>query len=54
MRETPAKFICTIEEYGDKALENNVMYPRELEPDRAKLEAYIKEHIPHIYKPSKK
>lgn len=50
---TPAKFICTIEEYGDKALENNVMYPRELEPDRAKLEAYIKKHLPHKYKPVK-
>ncbi|MCY1659822.1 MULTISPECIES: acyltransferase [Chryseobacterium] len=51
---TPAKFICTVEQYGDKALENNVMYPRELEPERAKLEAYIKEHIPHAYKPVKK
>ncbi|MDH6251909.1 acetyltransferase-like isoleucine patch superfamily enzyme [Chryseobacterium sp. H1D6B] len=50
----PAKFICTIEEYGDKALENNVMYPRELEKDRAKLNAYIKEHIPHTYKPIRK
>jgi carbonic anhydrase/acetyltransferase-like protein (isoleucine patch superfamily) len=51
---TPAKFICTMEQYGDKALENNVMYPRELEPERAKLEAYIKENIPHVYKPVKK
>ncbi|PKF75406.1 acyltransferase [Chryseobacterium sp. PMSZPI] len=50
----PAKFICTIEEYGDKALKNNVMYPRELELDRPKLEAYIKEHLPHTYKPIKK
>jgi serine acetyltransferase len=41
----PAKFICTIEEYGDKALKNNVMYPRELEADRPKLEAYVKEHL---------
>ncbi len=50
----PAKFICTIEEYGDKALKNNVMYPRELESDRPKLEAYVKEHLPHTYKPIKK
>lgn len=49
----PAKFICTIEEYGDKALKNNVMYPRELEADRPQLEAYIKEHLPHRYKPVK-
>ncbi len=46
----PAKFICSIEEYGDKALANNVMYPRELERNRPLLDAYIKEHLPHTYK----
>lgn len=46
----PAKFICTIEEYGDKALANNVIYPRELEPYRSKLDAHIKQHLPHTYK----
>ncbi len=50
---TPARMICTIEEYGDKALKNNVVYPRELEPMRDKLEAYIKENLPHTYKPIK-
>ncbi|WP_312075171.1 acyltransferase [Chryseobacterium sp.] len=50
----PAKFICTIEEYGDKALENNVMYPRKLEPTRPRLDAYIKANLPHVYKPVKK
>lgn len=50
----PAKFICTIEEYGDKLLANNVMYPRDLEPTRALLEAHIKAHLPHIYKPVRK
>lgn len=50
----PAKFICTIEEYGDKALQNNVMYPRELEDIRPKLDQYIKENLPHVYKPIKK
>ena len=49
----PAKFICTIEEYGDKALNNSVMYPRELEATRPKLDEYIREHLPHIYKPVK-
>lgn len=49
----PAKFICTIEEYGDKALANNVMYPRELEKNRPLLDAYIKENLPHTYKPVK-
>ncbi|KUJ51525.1 capsule biosynthesis protein CapG [Chryseobacterium sp. JAH] len=46
----PAKFICTLEEYGDKLLSDNVMYPRELEPFRPKLDAYIKEHLPYTYK----
>lgn len=49
----PAKFICTIEEYGDKLLAKNVIYPRELENDRAALEAYIAKNLPHIYKPVK-
>ncbi len=49
----PAKFICTIEEYGDKALANNVMYPRDLESERAALDKYISENLPHIYKPVK-
>ena len=46
----PAKFICTIEQYGDKLLANNINYPRELEKDRKKLEEYIKENLPHTYK----
>ncbi|MBS1573104.1 MAG: acyltransferase [Bacteroidetes bacterium] len=50
----PAKFICTIEEYGDKALSNNIMYPRELEENRAALEKYISENLPHTYKLEKK
>ena len=50
----PAKFICTIEEYGDRALENNVMYPRELEKVRPQLDQYVKENLPHNYKPVKK
>lgn len=50
----PARFVCTIEEYGEKALKNNSIYPRELETDRAKLEAYIKENLPHTYKPVRK
>lgn len=49
----PAKFICTIEEYGDKALSNNVLYPRELEQNRPLLDEYIRENLPHQYKPNK-
>lgn len=50
----PAKFICTIEEYGDKALQNNVMYPRDLEKNRPELDKYIKENLPEVFKPVKK
>lgn len=50
----PARFICTIEEYGDKALKNNVLYPRELEKDRSKLDEYIRQNLPQQYKPIKK
>lgn len=49
----PAKFICTIEEYGNKALKNNTLYPRELEKKRSELDLYISEQLPHIYKPVK-
>lgn len=49
----PAKFICSIEEYGDKALANNTMYPRELEQNRPLLDEYIRENLPHQYKPNK-
>ncbi|WP_246008023.1 acyltransferase [Kaistella jeonii] len=46
----PSKFICTVEEYGEKLLANNVDYPRELEKDRAKLEDFISKNLPHTYK----
>ncbi len=49
----PAKFICTIDEYGNKALENNIIYPRELEENRAALEKHISKNLPHHYKPVK-
>ena len=49
----PAKYICTIEEYGDKALKNNVLYPRHLEKNRSKLDDYIRENLPDDYKPVK-
>ena len=50
----PAKFICTVEEYGDKALDNNVQYPRKLEENRSLLDKYIRENLPYKYKPVKK
>ncbi|RRQ47178.1 acyltransferase [Chryseobacterium sp. SC28] len=50
---TPARYICSIEEYGDKALRANTLYPRELEKNRAELDHYIKKNLPHQYKPVK-
>ncbi|EKB54420.1 acyltransferase [Bergeyella zoohelcum] len=50
----PAKFICTIEEYGNKALKNNTLYPRKLEQNRADLDRYISENLPYKYKSLKK
>lgn len=50
---TPAKYICTIDEYGERLLKNNTAYPRELERDRKALEKYISENLPHKYKPVK-
>lgn len=46
----PARFICTVEEYGDKSLANNTLYPRALEAHRPSLDVYIKENLPHTYK----
>lgn len=51
---SPAKFICTIDEYGERLLTNNVMYPRELEQNRKALEDYLQKNLPHNYKPVKK
>ncbi|MEN4759396.1 DapH/DapD/GlmU-related protein [Chryseobacterium sp. C39-AII1] len=50
----PARFICTIEQYGDKLLANNTVYPLELEKDRKALEDHIKKNLPHTYKPVRK
>lgn len=50
----PAKFICTIEQYGEKLLANSTIYPLELEADRTKLEEYLIKNLPHTYKPVRK
>ncbi|TWP24886.1 acyltransferase [Apibacter muscae] len=46
----PAKFICTIEDYGDKIIKNNVLYPRILEKNRKDLEDFWNKNLPHAYK----
>ncbi len=49
----PAKFICTIDEYGERLLANNTHYPLELEAERNKLEQHLIKNLPHTYKPVK-
>lgn len=50
----PAKFICTIDQYGEKLLANNTVYPLELEADRPKLNEYLIKNLPHTFKPVRK
>lgn len=50
----PAVYISTTEEYYEKKKLENSEYPRELEKDRKKLDSFIKEKLPHSYKPNKK
>lgn len=50
----PAKYICTTTEYYDRQKEQSVDYPRKLEANRPKLDEYIKENLPHHYKPIRK
>lgn len=47
----PAKFICTIDEYGERLLKNTTVYPLGLEKDRRQLEQYLIQNLPHTYKP---
>ena len=49
----PARFICSTEQYGESILENNTIYPRELENDRKALNKWLKENLPYEYKPIK-
>ena len=50
----PAKFICTIDDYGEKLMKNNVIYPREIEQNRKQLDEFLIKNLPHTYKPVKK
>ena len=49
----PAKLICSVEEYYERKKAQSVEYPRNLENDRPKLNAFLKENLPHHYKPVK-
>jgi acetyltransferase-like isoleucine patch superfamily enzyme len=51
---SPAKFICTIEEYGEKRVANKTEYPRELEADRPALDQHLIKNLPYTYKAVKK
>lgn len=49
----PARFICSTEQYAESLLDQNTMYPRELEQDRKALNKWLKENLPYEYKKSK-
>lgn len=51
---TPARYIFSIDEYGERLLKNNTEYPRELEQDRKMLEQFLIKNLPHTYKPIRK
>lgn len=49
----PARFVCSTEQYAEFVMENNTVYPRELENNRKELNKWLKENLPHEYKPVK-
>jgi acetyltransferase-like isoleucine patch superfamily enzyme len=49
----PAKFVCSVEQYAESILEQNTIYPRELENNRKELDKWLKDNLPHEYKPVK-
>lgn len=49
----PARFICSTEQYAESLLDQNTMYPRELENDREQLNKWLKENLPYDYKKAK-
>lgn len=49
----PAKYICSIEEYAQRAAAKNTLFPRELDNDRKALDEYLKNSLPHTYRPVK-
>ena len=42
-----------LKEYYERKKAQSVEYPRNLENDRPKLNAFLKENLPHHYKPVK-
>lgn len=49
----PARFVCTVEQYAESVLDQNTIYPRELENDRKALNQWLKNNLPHEYKHAK-
>lgn len=46
----PARFVCSIEQYGESLLDQNTMYPRELEKDKKQLDQWLKDNLPADFK----
>ena len=49
----PARFVCSVEQYAESLLDQNTIYPRELEKDKTALNQWLKENLPHEYKKTK-
>lgn len=49
----PAEYICEIEDYGDYIKKTSLDYPLDLEKNRSKLNKWLKDNLPHNYKPIK-
>jgi acetyltransferase-like isoleucine patch superfamily enzyme len=46
----PARFICSIEQYAESVLDQNTIYPRELEKDKKQLDEWLKHNLPYNFK----
>ncbi|ROI03786.1 acyltransferase [Kaistella haifensis] len=49
----PARFVCSVEQYAESILDQNTIYPRELENDRKALNKWLKDNLPYEYKQAK-
>lgn len=49
----PARFICSVEQYAESVLDQNTMYPRELEQNRTELNQWLKKNLPYEFKKAK-
>ena len=49
----PARFVCSVEQYAESLLDQNTIYPSELEKDKKALNQWLNDNLPHEYKKTK-